>query len=202
MRLKRKQLIFTAVAGLCVFAGLDLSGALTGNKSIAASVGKMMGDPLSLFGERSPGGRGDVQVQTKQRFASAERDAPGPTERVLAGVREPEAAYAPQAPVLAESPVFAVPPGLVREAPMGDGDFGPRPGPQPPTGPNFIPPARERSGGIPDETILPVEETPVSGVPEPATWLQMIVGMFAVGAMLRRNARRRSRDAAGTSHAS
>ena len=174
------------------------------SKVSGAAIVAALKDPLSLFADRSPGGRGSGAL------LSAKGHAGGPEERVLASERDRD-------PPLGVSPPPGDPP-LVFD-PVDPGAGGTLPGggapPQEPGigspplsqffplaalgGPEFIPGG---GGGTPPpgSTPPPSTSTPgppggpgdIPGVPEPATWAMLILGFFAIGAALRRRARQQS----------
>lgn len=151
-----------------------------------AAFAEALRDPLSILAQRSPGERGAGTLrQTKPARTRVAAAAPfAPSERVLPAMRmrppvlpfidapglEPitPPIYAPpgleSAGPAISAPVFAVPAiSGITPAGFGDGDITP-----PPT--NIItPPA-----------------APPSAVPEPETWLTMILGFFVAGQALRR----------------
>ena len=174
---------------LIAMAYLALGGA--SRPAIAA----ILADPMSVFAARSPGQRrAGALAQTKARYASR-AVAPGasPSERVLAGVRS-----RPGAPAvfdaLPDAPGAAGPaPGAAPVEPFASGLGVPfaeagfpnalagAPGfglvsdtPAPGGGANAVP----GSGGG-------ATPAPAVAVPEPMTWLTMLVGFLAIGAILR-----------------
>jgi len=202
-------LLASALAGL-VFVGVVEYCDPAFSKVAMAEIGAALEDPLTLFAERSPGGRGArVLISIK-----------GPHERVLSTVRERPHVIPPGL----DSFVFAAAPEAVASIPMVppqydtqplDRIFGPPPFaffpggiPQglvpgappstpilppigPPTGPD-IPPiiVGPPPPGTPVPPSVPETPPPVTIVlPEPATWATMILGLFAIG--LRRRVRSR-----------
>ena len=157
-------------------------------------------DPLSLFAERSPGGRGSgalLSVKPNKKTALADT---GPEERVLSGVRERE----PPLDTLpgGDNPVFGIGPDAAAPGsgqPLDDpgaGDpssGGPSSGGPSSGGPfggapfssNTDPPLiQPYSAGSPSPT-----DPGIPAVPEPATWAMLIIGFFAVGVTMRRRVR-------------
>lgn len=184
-------LLFMAVAEL----GHPAAGKVRRSGIIAA-----LEDPLSLFADRSPGGRGSGPLlSTKPGL--------GPEERVLSQVREreaplgdPPAAGDPLSPVTPED-IAALPNGLPGsgDPPGAGGDPGFGPAFFSPSFPNALsdPPTIPGGGGPPGSSPpglsdpLPPTLPGVAAVPEPATWAMMILGFFGVGVALRRRARQR-----------
>lgn len=157
----------------------------------ARAIARTLRNPLSIFAARSPGPRADgVLYQTKPKLAATHRQRPRPLglvphERVLSmGRTRPVAPFAPAAgaPPLAllgtPTPLPFVPglggPEYVASAfevpGFGFGDV-----------PGFA------GGGGPPDNEAPPPGGPGPAVPEPATWLMMIVGFGWVGHSLRRN---------------
>ncbi len=188
--MKRGHAILSAPV-LAVLIALPIS------ESSLAGVADALRDPASIFGQRSPGGRGPgAMFQTKpDRAASAAREEPpGPSERVLSNVRERVPPAASAGPGASAPSGIAVPletPGFVAAVPGGaglggapSGGFGPElplPG-----GGSFLVP-------VPPGNGLPI----ISAVPEPETWQTMILGVFAIGLALRRRGRARHAQLSG-----
>jgi hypothetical protein len=141
-------------------------------------------DPLSLFAERSPGGRGaGALLSTKSK----------PYERVLSTVRDREAPVEFPADDSAPSAAFASIPIAAPEyeSPRDQSVaslFFPPFFPTPPGFPGFIPGAPP-TGTPPTDTPPPESPPPESPpstppvtivLPEPATWTVMILGLVAV----------------------
>lgn len=205
MKKKRTLLIIPAVTGVLFVAALVQGGSILGDKGMAAVV-NMVGNPLSIFDQRSPGARKGALLQTKHRYRSSpiERVAPGEAAPTPEAVAADPAVDAPEIKAMP----FIVPQGS--GAPVAD------PAPSPGL-PSFVPPPpgapktslvspTSGGGGVPVDPgtsssggpgtssggpiITPPEPPTIpSAVPEPATWLQMIVGMFAIGIALRHKAR-------------
>ena len=165
--------------------------AVTGSDHSAAGVEHKGGmllaalkDPVSLFGERSPGGRGaGALLSTKPGIA--------PHERVLSMVREHEPPNFVFPGV--DGPVTAVAPQSLASVSGGDpgddtgaGDPGGDPGFFAP----FVPGSQPGYPGVfAGPALVPPPSDPIiSAVPEPATWAMMILGFFAVGVAVRRRA--------------
>ena len=170
-------------------------------------------DPLTLFAERSPGGRAEgALIPVKERVLSTIRDRdpagtlPGVEDPVVAGVPEAPgpAGPAPEERVLSGEreglPGGGGAPGGVG-GPGGFAPFSMGPGGLIPENFMTAPPGGGDPGVPgdpgPDPGFPPGPPPPpgildppgVSPVPEPATWAMMILGFFAIGAALRRRAR-------------
>lgn len=197
------------------FVGLFFVAAVQQGDPAISQVSKttliaVLKDPLSLFAERSPGGRAEgALIPVKERVLSTvrERDPagtlPGVEDPVVAGVPEgaAPAGPAPEERVLSGEreglPGGGAPGGVGGPggfAPFGGGpgmlapeNFATAPpdtgGPGDPGDPGLVPggPGNPGIPGVPPG--LPGGGAPV---PEPATWAMMILGFFAIGAALRR----------------
>jgi hypothetical protein len=188
MRRKRLLLLAPVLAGLFFVAVAGHGDPAVSKVSIATIVAALK-DPLSLFAERSPGGRGSgALLSTKPGWKTA---STVPEERVLSTERERE----PSAGVLpaADIPAFAVSPeyfAASSDLPRGD-EFAEDQGfGWPPFSTFYFVPIP----GNPEITTWPVpgptpSSEPIIAVPEPAAWVMMILGFFAVGVAMRRGAR-------------
>jgi len=166
------------------------------SKALMTRITEMFSDPLLLFAERSPGGRGPgALLSTKTGLK--------PHERVLSSVRD-----RPDVPPEAGSPVFSTPQALESPADTLPGQAGgpPTSGPPfsntpffypgpPPEGapPPGTPPGGTPPGGTPPQGPPDTPTTPPTGpppdtipIPEPATWLMLVAGIVAIGAAARR----------------
>ena len=207
-----------AVASLAISAGLAGAAFFPGPQG-GSALAAAIRDPMAMFAARSPGQRPEgALARTKKRLASTSTAPPpgaaSPTERVLSTGRTRPAPIAGDDPVLAGSgpavvlgngppivgdagpvigggalgpalPAFgsAVPIGIGSPGGGGVGGVGGGGGGGPTTGtPNPGAPAP-----------LPEVTTPV---PEPTSWLSMIVGMAMIGLALRRRGVRPSREQA------
>jgi len=204
--LKRTGLL--AALLLAVLAG---AGVVLGSGGTAA-VAQALDDPLSLFADRSPGGRGEGALFLTKRKIDRPAKSAAPAreeslEPVALQVAEAALAEEPAAePVIllddsAPAMAFLTPPGamplLAAGTPFrsgGGGILG---------GAGSRAPSSDAPGelGPPEECCgedSPAEETQLveSAVPEPATWVMMIGGFFMVGAALRSSAKRAARRAA------
>ncbi len=212
MSVRRKMAFCASLA----FTGLVVGGSgayasLDGPRRDPAAVES--NDPLTWLGLRSPGGRlGQFLLQSKQaRLAKVEAPPPlgggQPQERVLPLVRlRPPSSGELNPSELAEGLGDAgiapgaggldFPAAALEDSPytMAGSFFPPFPLSSGPwerliTGlPGVLPPL-EGPGGAP-----PLIEGPLTGVPEPGAWSMMIVGLFAVGGLMRRRCAAGLRD--------
>jgi hypothetical protein len=208
-RWKRTLLLVPLLVGLFFVAVTERGHPANGKAGARGTLMAALTDPLSLFADRSPGGRGAGALLSTKPMKTAMAD-PGPEERVLAGVRDrdPPADGLPELPGL-NDPAFAAGPGV---PPAGGGAPGDPGGGSPSFapfsslpglgGPGFIsggggppgsgppgsgPPGSDPPGGVGGGPpgLPPV----LSAVPEPGTWAMLIFGFFAVGAAMRRRVR-------------
>jgi len=183
------------------------------SKAAGMAIVEAIADPLAVFDQRSPGARGEAELRrSKKERALAnhrERDAgePVPTdglprERVLANTRERDNILPSgddlQLPELfpgSEEMLFPAPQAI----PSGNVGGG--------RGPLFVPSVPIGSGGSgggnpdgPFEPTVPITPEPpvaperpepvVAPIPEPMTWIMLILGFFAVGATIRHTQRK------------
>lgn len=157
-------------------------------------------DPAGLLARRSPGARNEgAQARAKKRLlASAEAPPEPATQRVLGTVRAPRRPdpSAPPAAGLAEN--FALPPGeaelfgLPPTSPIGLAALDPAILPPPPgQGLQPLPPGGGSPGGgsfVPQPPAEPETGTtpPLAPIPEPASWIAMLIGFAMIGHRLRR----------------
>jgi PEP-CTERM motif len=184
VRWKRTLLLAPVLVGLFFVAVAEHSG-LAINKMSAAGIIAALKDPLTLFAERSPGGRGSgALLPTKSK--------PGPHERVLSAVREREPPLG--IPSGVDNPVFTVTPGGLATSNALPGDD-PLPGDQVAGSPSSAPRFPLAKFGDP-ERLAPAPTTlpnpGISAVPEPASWVMMILGFFAIGVAVRRRVRQQT----------
>lgn len=219
-RSSRKHALALVAGFVALFfvAAVQQGDPATGKVSITTLVA-VLKDPLSLFAERSPGGRAEGALLPiklpKERVLSTvrERDPtgtlPGVDDPVVAGV--PEAAGpagpAPEERVLSgERDGFpggggGAPGGF---APLGGGGPGglipenfataPPGNPGAPGGPGDPPGIADPGDPSPDpggpgNPGNPGVPPGGSPVPEPATWAMMLLGFFAIGGAIRRRKR-------------
>ena len=210
LRDKRLGLAITAaVLPLTVASAAGIDTLLWGGAHTRAVVEKIS-DPLSILDARSPGARrAGALLQTKPGHARALAVGPppgGPAERVLAGLRDnphepdlvarlPELLAPNRFVELDVAPGRAVPGPVLTPAAFTPSEFGAFPPPggllPPPVG---FPPGASPPGGSPPggptsaRTALGTGAGPPGGgpVPEPATWVMMIMALFGGGAALRR----------------
>jgi hypothetical protein len=159
-RFRRDYAMFLAPLGLAILA----SAAVTQNTDVLAAAWR---DPAAMLEDRSPGYRDPGALySTKPDYVLTQLR---PAERVLPMVRE---RFAPEELPMIDDFAPDEPP-LMAFAPMPGEWIAPPPPPQ-------------FAGLTPiSSTIRPGVSNPV---PEPSTWVIMIVGLFAVaGAMRRRN---------------
>lgn len=203
--LARKTWAMLSASALALVGLTVLSANQQGSSAIAAA----LKDPLSLLAQRSPGGRAPGALTQTKPVAAALADAPGsavpvlPSERVLSNVRSRPPIVpgfaAPGADLLGlgDAPVapgellplgggipvasglgFAALPPIIGGGGAGGGSIAPPGG----GGGN---PSPGDSGVVPPDSGGP-SVPPVSGVPEPATWLTMIMGFLAIGGAMRK----------------
>jgi hypothetical protein len=203
------------LAGAAFLAILGGGGATIAGGGTAA-VAEVLKDPLSLLADRSPGSRPEGALFSTKR---AKEKPFNPVEMVLAGERTrppvaEEAAPGANLADLMSNPLLAIEPEalpLPFSAPE-DAPFGPLGGPSfvgggapgpgilipvgdlPPGGSPGSPPSTGGPGTPPDccSPGTPPDTTPpvTPAVPEPATWVMLILGFFMVGGSLRASARR------------
>ena len=186
---KRDRLLFCTPIAL----SLLLLGLFVENGGVMASAWR---DPLTVLSERSPGARGaGALYSTKPKSEHVRTALAGvPTERVLGLPRvRPElpGILPPEATPLALGPdAIPMAAGLLPSS-LTDG-----PGVQP--FPDFFPPSPSLGGPIivtpglepevpvtPNPPPTPPGPPPPSPVPEPTTWLLNILGVFAIGGVMR-----------------
>lgn len=181
-RRRNRQLL--AAAGALLFAAGTATtvASFTGTDLAGAAVVRAQ-SLVDLIAKRSPGGRTEAQLTKTKHHALAERDAAPPVPQVPANLAE---VIAP--PAQAIVPVDLGPPlqlGFL-EAPPLPTLFMPPPG-----GPPNVPPPGGGGGGCcsgppssPPDT--PPNTPPPPPVPEPGTWLTMLLGFGFVGWAMRR----------------
>jgi len=195
--LNRRRIIYgcAVFAWLAVLPPSGAAGVLA--EQGGAALREIVRDPASIFSNRSPGGRAPgALTQSKPHMKPWE-----PTERVLSPVLDrPGTAGPADAGGLPEQVADAVGPAAAGGTPGAGGAPVPLPIPGlPGSSGGLIPPGGGSSGGgssgggssgggsssggnPPPPPPPPV----VSPVPEPATWVMMIVGVGMIGWQLRR----------------
>lgn len=155
---------------------------------------EMLRDPLAILSDRSPGERGlGALVQSKPHQAGAG----GPSERVLSPVLDRPANPIPvNLDNLPARALEVVDPGTsgIPGAPGNSIAAPPLPIPGlPGSSGGAIPPNAGNGGGIspPGPPPAPPPQV-ITPVPEPATWVMMIVGVALIGQQLRRRQAARS----------
>ncbi len=186
----RLLLLVPVLLGLLLVAITESDHSAAGEGHKGGMLLAALKDPLSLFTERSPGGRGPgALLSTKPGLT--------PHERVLSMVREHEPPNFVFPGV--DGPITALVPQSL--ASISDGDPGNDgvsgdPGGDPDFFAPFFPGSQPSYPAVfpgPALAPTPPSDPIISAVPEPATWAMMILGFFAVGAAVRR---RRQADVA------
>jgi hypothetical protein len=200
--------------------GLLLAFLLTGtfvasvSQESRTAFAEILRDPLSVLSERSPGERAPGALHRSKpakQLAAATLPPPfAPAERVLSEVRtRPPILFGPDTPIVgpivpeAAAPTFV--PAALNTVPVGNVPglpglpfIGIPPGPDD----DVTPPGEEpETPDTPDTPDTP--ELPPPPIPEPGTWLTMILGFLAAGLAMRRRRsfgtmRRVQAGAAGT----
>jgi len=190
LRMPRKRI---AGLGLLLAAAIGIAG----GSAVAPAAGdavRQMQSALAMLGLRSPGERVDTALNdvkgSPQQRALGKTFAPPPSQRALGKVfpAPADAPFARAAGPLGAADGFAPPfqpdllssPGVPLAFRQPD-VLGPG-GPGIPGGPGLPGP-----GGPPGTGTNP--PTPVAPVPEPATWLMMMLGFALCGSALRRQRR-------------
>lgn len=210
MKRKKKIVSLGVLTATILLSGLGLGGMIAGGSNGGTALAAAFEDPLALLGWRSPGARKPGALfQTKIR--PSQRALPQPSERVLAGARERPAPMgdgeeSPNFLPMGEGgpvsePVTFVPPG---EPPLAGAP--PSPGP----GPGFTSSSSGGSSSGGSSTGGSSSGGTSSGggsssggdssggssgggvVPEPSTWLMLMLGMFALGGAMRHRFRVRA----------
>lgn len=188
------------IAAVCLGAAAALSVATFSSPRLAHALGEGLSESVqkvktvaAMLAERSPGERPEgalASLKHKRQAALHERAlpkvrGPAPTAyETLAGPPpSPPLAPPPEAPLyttVAGGPPVPVPTTLPPGTPGGG----------PPVLSNIPPPGGGGGGFAPPPIITTatpeVPQTPVTPVPEPATWAMMILGFALVGRTLRR----------------
>lgn len=181
-----------ALGGAAVLALLAIVTGVMLRGGDAKAIANTLRNPMSIFASRSPGVRlGGVLLQTKPDYAAKPRQRARPIdsvprERVLSSGRSrpggPLGLSADNGPLaglqggpttLSSTPGFDVPSGIGPGFDVPAFGFGDTPG--------FA-----GTPGNPANPGSPTPGGPGSAVPEPATWLMMILGLGATGWAMRR----------------
>jgi hypothetical protein len=173
-----KRTAALALVASIFFVATAEQGLLAVNKVNSAKIVAVLKNPLSLFADRSPGGRGSGPLHLTKA---------GPHERVLASIRERNPAAA-NTPVLESSPNTAAGPGTIMPVTDVSPEAFSRPlnlGPVPFTPIYYDTPiGYPGTPGSPDsppgDTPPGGDTPPITATPEPATWTLMLFGLFAV----------------------
>jgi hypothetical protein len=184
-------------AGLIAASLVSLAPHAPLNLEILSSA---LADPLAIFAGRSPGERSAGALSdTKGRARPAlRRSSARPIAHMLTLPYIPEGWSTPaDGPTSYNSGSPLGSDTLPANTPIGGRetasavDFGGS-GPSAPIGglAGFSPPLLDILAPPTDQTVAEIPGSGTSAVPEPASWLTMIAGFFAVGTMLRRNRRR------------
>ena len=180
-----------------LLALLASGGAMLGSGSTAA-IAEILKDPLSLLAERSPGARADGSQFAAKRgkgvtpvqfvMGTGRERAPTVSEAAAPAGASPASAPDSLVALLPEEPLVAgVPDGLL----PGDATPGALQGPSLGVGnPGMLIPIGSGPGGPGSSPGCCTSGTPPGGtvppaVPEPATWVTLILGFFMVGGVLR-----------------
>lgn len=186
----RRKLALAGAILAVLAAPLSMMALTDGSAGAVVEKGR---DFLALMQDRSPGERTVAQLTKSKKVRAA---AVVPKQRALAKVQKPPVpkefleALVPVEPQLAElPPAILNPPGIVpfdlvpplEIVPLGPGGPVVTP-PGGPGGPVVFPPG----GGTPPTVIPPPPPPPeVPAVPEPSTWLSMLLGFGLLGSVCR-----------------
>jgi hypothetical protein len=187
---RRRSVLLAASAALAVTLGFEFSVASFGGMSMAEAAVNQAKSLVDLIDQRSPGERTAGQLTKIKNKALADRElAPKPVvPKNLAEVLAPAPAELVDiaAPPTELAGVVPTPPGAILLSPPGGGGI------LPPPGGVVVPPG---GGGTPPgggDTPPGGGDTPPGGgdtpppLPEPGTWMTMILGFGLIGWTLRR----------------
>lgn len=187
---RRRSVALTALLAVSLSgAGIWSIGAVTGNDMVDAAVTKAK-SLAELLGARSPGARTEAHLTKTKHARALAKMRPAPQQRpVTHEAASPKVAMVDLNKLL-DSPLTAPP--VLAEAPSTLPpllDFTP-----PPTIGTFVstPPVVTPPGGSPGgvPTSPPKEVVPVTPpVPEPATWMMMLLGFGFMGWQMKRSRR-------------
>ena len=188
----------STTAGQNLFAQMGISESFAQTTESAGRIVQKGSNAVQAFLGRSPGERGAVDaLKGKAKAKVAGNDKPAekskPAQRALGKVfDEPLVSLAgPLAPApvvdfipLDAGPSVAVLPAVALPGPVGSGGFSPSFG-----GGGFIGGGGGGGGIAPPPPPPPPPPSPpvVAAVPEPSTWILLLMGFAAVGSSLRRN---------------
>jgi hypothetical protein len=197
---RHNRALFFAPIGLALL----LIFLFTQNVEVLASVWR---DPLSVLAARSPGRRdAGALYNTKQKRLGLGPTGIAPHERVLAATRmRPDPLLPFELPgenplddLLSDQPIGMIEPGAL---PSTSSFGGSGPSGAPLVGPMSLFSVGSLAGSAPSSDN-PQDNSPPGGnppggnppdvtasVPEPSTWLMNIVGLFAIGGVMRRGKR-------------
>jgi hypothetical protein len=191
----------STAAGQRLFAQIGITDAIARTVGAAAAVAENSGNAVQAFLSRSPGERGATDMlkgKIKPVFAESPKasSGPKPTQRALGKVfDEPLQSLAgPLAPApgvdflpLDASSASAALPALAMPLPIGAGIFSPVTGGVP-SGGGFVGGGGGDGGsGESGGGFIPPAPPPItSAVPEPSTWMLLLIGFAAVGVSMRR----------------
>ena len=183
-RIQRRQLGLVAAAILILGIVGGASFITFGGTDIASAAIARVKSVLELINQRSPGRRLHAHlIKTKHKHRMAFR----PHERALPKIRTelpfPPFETAPALVDLVGAPPQSVPLAF-NDVPLGPlGETFP-PGNFPPSPPTLIVPPGQTPPSSP-----PIVTPPVTAVPEPASWMMMLLGFGLTGWQLRRSRR-------------
>lgn len=183
----KRRLGLVAAVLLLLATAAAMSLATVGRTALAGAAVERAKDLLELIEQRSPGQRTQGQlVKTKHRLA--------PHERALPKVRQDVPWVPIEQPPLALIDIVSAPPvvpvGLDKIAtveeivPPGSSSGPPVVG-GPPGGPGLVVPPGSPGQSPPSSPPIVSSPPPVPPVPEPATWMTMLLGFAAIGWRLR-----------------
>lgn len=188
--------------GQRLFAQIGITDAIARTVGAAAAVAENSGNAVQAFLSRSPGERGATDMlkgKVKPVFTESPKASSGtkPTQRALGKVfDEPLQSLAgPLAPAprvdflpLDASSASAAMPAVALPLPIGAGIFSPVTGGVP-SGGGFVGGGGGGGGGSGEsgDGFIPPAPPPItSAVPEPSTWMLLLIGFAAVGVSMRR----------------
>ena len=181
--------------GKSLFAQMGISESLAQTTEAAGRVVSNGTNAVQAFLGRSPGERGAVDVlkgKAKEKIAGNNKPGgkPKPTQRALGKVFDdplvsvagplaapPAVEFLP----LDAGPSVAALPAVALPGPIGSGVFSPGFG-----GVGFIGGVGGGDGVLPPPAAQPAPPPVVAAIPEPSTWILLLMGFAAVGSSLRR----------------